>query len=185
MNFRGIIAFVILLAALAFSRQFLDRSPVSDEPGQAVDRAVAGYYLTDAILEQSDNQGKPLYRLQAGRIEQFPNSKLVRLSMVRVSYPGSEQNQGWELSANEGEIMDDGRKIVLRDNVQAREKGENAMRLIRTSKLVFDPVNSIASTDADVIVELAGYRLTATGMIANLKANTVELQSVVNAHFEP
>ena len=81
--------------------------------------------------------------------------------------------------------MDDGRKIVLRDNVQAREKGENAMRLIRTSKLIFDPVNSIASTDADVIVELAGYRLTATGMIANLKANTVELQSVVNAHFEP
>ena len=81
--------------------------------------------------------------------------------------------------------MGDGHKIVLRDNVQAREKGENAMRLIRTSELVFDPVNSTASTDADVIVELAGYRLTATGMTADLKANTVELQSAVDAHFEP
>ena len=185
MNFRGIIAFVILLAALAVSRQFLDRSPVSDEPEQSAARAVAGYYLTDAILVQSDSLGKPLYRLQADRIEQFPNSKLVRLSMVRVSHPGSEQNQGWELTANEGEIMDDGRKIVLRDNVQARQKGEKAMSLIRTSELVFDPVKAIASTDAEVIVELAGYRLTATGMVVDLKANTVELQSAINAHFEP
>ncbi len=185
MNIRGIIAFVILLAALAFSRQFFDRSPDSDEPEQSVARAVAGYYLTDAILEQSDSQGKPLYRLRAGRIEQFPNSNLVRLSMVQVSSPGNGQNQGWNLSANEGEIMGDGGKIVLRHNVQAREKGVNAMRLIRTSELVFDPVNSTASTDADVIVELDGYRLTATGMTADLKANTVELQSAVNAHFEP
>ena len=185
MNLRGIIVFVILLAALAFSRQFLDRSPDSAEPEPSAAQAVAGYYLTDAILEQSDSRGKPLYRLQAVRIEQFPNSKLVRLSMVRVSYPGSEPDQGWELSANEGEIMDDGRKIVLRDNVQAHQKGANSMRLIRTSELVFDPVNSIASTDADVIVELAGYRMTATGMTADLKANTVELRSAVNAHFEP
>ena len=81
--------------------------------------------------------------------------------------------------------MDDGRKIVLRDNVQAHEKGENTMRLIRTSELVFDAVNSIASTDADVVVELAGYRMMATGMTADLKANTVELQSAVNARFEP
>ena len=185
MNFRGIIAFVILLAALAFSRQFFDRSADFDETEQSVARVASGYYLTDAILEQSDSRGKPLYRLQAGRIEQFPNNNLVRLSMVQVSYPGNERNQGWELSANEGEIMGDGHKIVLRDNVQAREKGENAMRLIRTSELVFDPVNSIASTDADVIVELDGYRLTATGMTANLKTNTVKLQSAVNAHFEP
>ncbi|MCH8931055.1 MAG: LPS export ABC transporter periplasmic protein LptC, partial [Proteobacteria bacterium] len=80
MNFRGIIAFVILLVALALSRQFLDRSPDSAEPEQSAARAVAGYYLTDAILVQSDSLGKPLYRLQADRIEQFPNSKLVRLS---------------------------------------------------------------------------------------------------------
>ena len=174
-----------MLAALAFSRQFFDRSPDSGEPEQSGEHAVAGYYLTDAILEQSDSQGKPLYRLRAGRIEQFPNSNLVRLSMVRVSYPGNGQNQGWDLSANEGEIMGDGRKIVLRDNVQAHEKGEKAMRLIRTSELVFDAANSIASTDADVIVELDGYRLTATGMTVDLQANTVKLQSAVDAHFEP
>ena len=185
MNFRGIIAFVILLAALAFSHRFFVHTPDSGAPEQSASRAVEGYYLTDAILEQSDNQGKPLYRLQADRIEQFPNSNLVRLSMVRISYPGGEQNQGWDLSANEGEIRGDGRKIVLRDNVQALERGDNVMRLIRTSELIFDPVNSIASTDADVIVELDGYRLTATGMTADLKAHTVELQSTVNAHFEP
>ncbi len=185
MNLRGLIVFVILLAALAFSRQFFSRTPAFDEPEQSRARAVEGYYLTKAILEQSDQQGKPLYRLQAERIEQFPNSDLVRLSMVRVNYPGSDQGLGWDLSANEGEIMGEGRKIVLRNNVQALEKGDGAMRLIKTSKLIFDPVNSIASTDADVIVELDGYRLSATGMIADLKAHTVELQSTVNAHFEP
>jgi lipopolysaccharide export system protein LptC len=184
-NFKGIITFVILLGALVFSRQFFSRAPAFDKPEQSRDRAVAGYYLTNAILEQSDQSGKPLYRLQAERIEQFPNSDLVRLSMVRVNYPGNGPGQGWDLSANEGEIMGAGRKIVLRNNVQALERGGNARRLIKTSVLIFDPVKSIASTDADVILELDGYSLSATGLIADLKAHTVELQSTVNARFEP
>jgi LPS export ABC transporter protein LptC len=184
-NFKGILTIVILLGALAFSRQFFTRSPTSDAPEPSLARAVEGYYLTDAILEQSDQRGKTLYRLQADRIEQFPNSDLVRLSMVRVNYTGNGQDQGWDLSANEGEIMGEGRKIVLRNNVQALERGGNTRRLIKTSELVFDPVRSIASTDADVILELDGYRLYATGMTADLKAHTVELQSTVNARFEP
>lgn len=185
MSFKGIVTFVILLGALAISRQFFTPSPASDAPEPSLAHAVEGYYLTDAILEQSDQRGKTLYRLQADRIEQFPNSDLVRLSMVRVNYAGSEQDQGWDLSANEGEIMGEGRKIVLRNNVQALEIGGNARRLIKTSELVFDPVRSIASTDADVILELDGYSLSATGMTADLKAHTVELQSTVNARFEP
>ncbi|MCZ6560204.1 MAG: LPS export ABC transporter periplasmic protein LptC [Gammaproteobacteria bacterium] len=185
MNFKGIIIFVILLGALAFSRQFFSRTPAFEKPEQSRDRVVAGYYLTNAILEQRDQRGKPLYRLQAERIEQFPNSDLVRLSMVRINYPGSGQDLGWDLSADEGEIMAEGRKIVLRKNVRALERGENARRLIKTSVLIFDPVKSIASTDADVIFELDGYSLSATGMTADLKAHTVELQSTVNARFEP
>ncbi|MFB3078839.1 MAG: LPS export ABC transporter periplasmic protein LptC, partial [Lysobacterales bacterium] len=147
---------------------------------QQVLRYKTGFINDQFATDPADKQRSKLLQGQ-----QFPNNNLVRLSMVQVSYPGNERNQGWELSANEGEIMGDGHKIVLRDNVQAHEKGENAMRLIRTSELVFDPVNSIASTDADVIVELDGYRLTATGMTANLQTNTVKLQSAVNAHFEP
>ena len=59
------------------------------------------------------------------------------------------------------------------------------MRLIRTDKLVFDPATSIVRTDAEVIVELDGYQLSATGMVADLKTNKLELQSTINARFEP
>jgi len=185
MNLRGIGAFVILLATLAFSHRFLGHS---NDPGiqeQQDLRTVQGYYLTNAILKQRDALGKPLYDLRADRIEQLPNHDRIRLTTVKVNYPGNEAGKGWDLSANEGDIIGDGRKIILRHNVHALERGENSMRLIRTSELMFDPVRSIASTDADVIVELDGYRLFATGMVADLKANTVKLESAVNARFEP
>ncbi len=185
MSLRGVIAFGLLLAALVFSQRFLTRPQEASSMQVPAPRPVKGYYLRDVVLEQSDSDGKLLYLIRASKIEQLPKRDRIQLSMVRISYPGDEPDQGWDLSADKGEISADGTNIILRENVRAIERGENAMRLIRTDELVFDPATSIARTDAEVIVELDGYQLSATGMVADSKTNKLELQSTINARFEP
>lgn len=179
------IGIVILLGLLALSQYFLSSPTRSARQVRATSGEVESYYVEDAVLDQRDGDGKQLYRLSAERIEDQPRDQTVMLSKVTLRYPGAEAGSGWDLSADRGEISNDGNQIVLRENVRAQELGGNGMRLIKTSVLNLDVPASVVSTSAEVIVEVQGKRLSAVGMTADLKANTVELQSAVNAHFEP
>lgn len=182
---RTIIGIIILMALLVLSQLFLTSPERLPRQAGELEPPVEGYYVDDAVMDQRDVNGNSMYRLKADRIEDLPRDDRVLLTNVEIEYPGGEAGAGWDLTADHGEISLDGQQIMLRDNVRARELGDTGLRLIRTSVLEFDVANSIASTTAEVLVELDGKRLSATGMIADLKASTVELQSTVNAHFEP
>ncbi len=54
-----------------------------------------------------------------------------------------------------------------------------------TDALVITPRDERITTDAPVTLTWSGQRLSAVGMIANLKDETVQLQSKVNGRFTP
>jgi LPS export ABC transporter protein LptC len=56
---------------------------------------------------------------------------------------------------------------------------------IRTQYLEIDPENFTASTDRRVQIRIGARSLTATGMLASLKENQLELKSNVGGKFAP
>lgn len=185
MNLTGIIAVAILIIVLIISQKFIGQVENGTTQDNGSSPLTEGYSLTDAVLDQRNELGQTQYRLYADKIAELPRQDRVILSQVRLSYPAGPNGHGWDISAESGEVSGDGQQVWLRNNVRAEELRPNGMRLIKTSELEFDASQSIASTPAEVIVELDGKTLSATGMVADLKADTVELQSTVSAHIEP
>ena len=64
-------------------------------------------------------------------------------------------------------------------------KTTNAPALSKGNMLAFDTVNEVASTQARVTIDWSGHRLSARGMRADLKGETLRLESKVNGRFLP
>jgi LPS export ABC transporter protein LptC len=56
---------------------------------------------------------------------------------------------------------------------------------IRTEYLELDPERYLAATDERVQIRIGARSLTATGMLASLKENQIELKSNVSGKFVP
>ena len=79
------------------------------------------------------------------------------------------------------------RRIRLIGNVLAisREGFSGQDTEIRTQYLELDPESYIAETDQRVQIRIGARSLTATGMLASLQDNRLELKSNVNGKFVP
>jgi LPS export ABC transporter protein LptC len=91
----------------------------------------------------------------------------------------------WELQANSGNIPADTSIIKLRGNVIAVSRNGRDRTIIRTQRLNIDPETREATTNRKVIVEFNGRKINATGLLANLETNRLELLSNVNGKFVP
>ena len=56
---------------------------------------------------------------------------------------------------------------------------------VETSHLAFDTTKEVASTPARVTIDWSGHRLAALGLRADLRAETLRLESRVNGRFLP
>ena len=76
---------------------------------------------------------------------------------------------------------------VLRGHVRATSSGESDRdeTEIRTQYLELDPERSIAETDERVQIRVGARSLTATGMLASLKEDKIELKSNIRGKIAP
>ena len=78
-------------------------------------------------------------------------------------------------------------RVLLRGHVRATSSqgfSDNDTE-IRTQYLELDPARYIAETDERVQIRIGTRSLTATGMLASLNDNPVELKSNVSGKFVP
>lgn len=91
----------------------------------------------------------------------------------------------WQISADLGKVSED-RTITLSDNVILIGKGENnEITEMRTSKLIYDPAQKLASTDETVTIVSPRGNITATGMIADISERKIRLLSKVKGQHTP
>lgn len=91
----------------------------------------------------------------------------------------------WQISADLGKVSED-RTITLSDNVILIGKGENnEITEMRTSKLIYDPAQKLASTDEAVTIVSPRGNITATGMIADISERKIRLLSKVKGQHTP
>ena len=144
-----------------------------------------GYYLRDARLTGTGDDGQVRYRVSADAVTQMLADGSVALETVVLDYdPGAELP--WHVRADAGRIPPGGKIIELTGNVVAATRdSEHPPATIRTDYLEFDPDSYVAATDRKVTIDYAGSTVHATGMRALLREDRLELRSKVNGHYVP
>lgn len=182
------IARLLLLAALlALSALVLDLHREEDErlgPPGALEPP--RYYLRDATVSEFDRDGALRYELTAARAIEDPDRDLVLLESVAIDYR-RRPDQTWRVTAARGELRRGAAIVELEGDVELTGRGERLPRpaVLRSPRLSLDTEAEVASTDAPVELDFGRHALRARGLRADLKAETLRLESSVNGRFFP
>lgn len=188
MSVRHAVTFAILLIA-AFGSWYLANNSPPDEiirttPGSGND----GFYLRSARFLGTDETGQLLYEIQAEYAEQQANDE-IELKNVRIRYTPTA-GVPWVINADfatVSNIDDTTTHLLLNGNVIviSNEGFSGEATEIRTAALDIDPVNYTAETQSSVQIRIGSHSLNATGMLALLKDNRLQLKSNVSGRFVP
>jgi LPS export ABC transporter protein LptC len=177
---------LILLAAAALGSWYLARSltppEVIETPGSILRD---GFYLRSARLLGTDDAGQLLYEIEAEYAEQL-GAVEVEFQNVQIRYAPAA-DVPWTLNADTAIITDGQPRVRLRGHVTAvSEQGfSGEVTEIRTDYMEFEPDTFLAETDQRVQIRIGARSLTATGMLALLQDNRLQLKSNVSGKFVP
>lgn len=142
-----------------------------------------GYYLRDARLSATGEDGRIRYRIVAADVVQSPGDGSVSMRDVAIDYdPAAEVP--WKLRADRG-VMRSGDKMVrLSGNVVASTRdADSPVATISTDYLELDPGTETATTRSKVVIEYAGSVVHATGLRALLREDRLELLADVRGRY--
>jgi lipopolysaccharide export system protein LptC len=185
MNARNVTTFVVLLI-VASGTWYLARSLRSTEITETKSNgSVEGFYLKSARILGTDIGGQLLYEIEADYVEQKQNNE-VAMQNVQISYT-AESQVPWTINADEATISEDQRFVRLSGHVIAvSEVGfEGQVTEIRAPRMDIEPRTYTAQTDSRVQIRIGSRSLTATGMLALLQDNQLQLRSNVSGKFIP
>ena len=185
MNPRNILLFVVLTAGAIGSWYLARPGKPDEEPRAPYESVYRGYYLESARILGTAENGSLLYEIEADRAEQRAD-KRIEFTDVRIRY-SPESNIPWTVNADEATLRDGSPRIVLRGHVRATSGGgsDEEETEIRTQYLELDPDRFVAETDQRVQIRVGARSLTATGMLASLKDDRIELKSNIRGKIAP
>jgi LPS export ABC transporter protein LptC len=144
-----------------------------------------GFYLKSARILGTDEQGQLLYEIEADFVEQQTSNEIA-MQNVRISYAANSQVP-WIINADAATISEDQSLLRLSGHVIAvsNEGFAGQVTEIRAPQLDIEPTTYKAETDSRVQIRIGSRSLTATGMLALLQDNRLQLRSNVNGKFVP
>ena len=143
-----------------------------------------GYYLKDAVVTQTREDGTLDVRLIANRIEQHSQDDSISMSTVRVNYFQVPQKE-WALSAQRGFVPAHSRIVQLEGDVELRPANADTASFLRTNALAIDTEKNIAySTSSPVAIRFGPHAMTVKSFTADLNSEKIRLESV-NGRFQP
>ncbi len=185
MSPKNFLVFSVLTAG-AIGSWYLARQETPDEiDASQFDSSYRGYYLKSARILGTAESGDLLYEIEADRAEQRSDRR-IDFTDVRIRY-SPDSNIPWTVDADEATLREGSPRVTLRGHVRAvSERGfADTDTEIRTQYLELDPERYLAETDERVQIRIGARSLTATGMLASLDTNRVELKSNVSGKFAP
>lgn len=185
MSARGIVGFAALLV-VAFGSWYMARQLGNTEVIETISGAVPdGYYLKSARILGTGDDGDLLYEIEADYAEQ-QDGQDIAFQNVQIRYSDGA-DVPWVLNADSASISENQDKVILKGHVRAvsSEGFDGKDTEIRTQYLEFEPDAYRAETDARVQIRIGPRSLTATGMLALLQDNRLELKSNVSGKFVP
>ena len=175
-----------LLIAATLGSWYLSRknaTTISGPPDKEYEHR--GYYLKAARILGTGPDGSLLYEIDAVHAEQRSDER-IEFTDVRIVY-SPQSNVPWTVDADMATLHPNQQRILLEGHVRATSKRgfSGSETEIRTQKLELDPYKFIAETDERVQIRIGARSLTASGMLASLNDNRLELKSNVSGKFMP
>ena len=185
MTGRSLLGLLLMLALAtgAWSwKNALQEKTLEPEP---ISADVAGFYIKEGEIVTPRPDGTPLYRLVAERMTHSLGSAEIELYGIHLEY-NHESPQPWLMDAGAGQVKTDWNTIRLSDGVRMtfREENESPAILV-TESMIIETGSHTATTDQQVTLELGEEQLIGTGMLVDLMAGHIQLESKVNGIFEP
>jgi len=186
-----VLAVLVGVAAIAAAWVLLDRQqlmsaiePAVPKPREKV--AVPGYSARHAEIVETGKDGRPMYIVRAETVRQDPNAQSVMLETVRMEMR-DETGQRWTARSDYGQIFQTSEDIQLTGDVlvSGTFKGSKDPAEISTERLSFDTQGEIVRTQSPVTLNWAGRRMQSNGLVANLKDQSLRLESRVHGLFTP
>ena len=177
---------LVVLIVAALGSWYLARSNQPDDvDALPFESGYSGYYLKSARILGTDTDGSLLYEIEAAHAEQMAKDRM-EFTEVRIRY-SPDAEIPWIVHADEATLREGSPRIALRGHVRAVGKSENNDEdtEIRTQYLELDPERFVAETDERVQIRIGARSLTATGMLASLNDNKIELKSNVRGKIAP
>ena len=143
-----------------------------------------GYSATDATVVETGADGLPMYTLQARQVQQDPDSNLVNLSTVHMTFRDASGGQ-WQARSDQAVAQQDSGQIDLTGAVDVSGifSGADQPAHILSNTLHVDTRTDIIRTRSAVTLKWAGYVVDARGLVVNTKNHNVKLESEVHGHF--
>ena len=188
MSVRNVVALIVLLLAAIGSWYVASTLKTTEITQSIASSASDGFYIRSARILGTDDQGQLLYEIEAEFAEQQPSGE-VELHDVRISYSPSAEVP-WTITADLATISNtdpDKTLLQLSGHVVAvsNEGFSGQATELRAPELEIDPNKYMAETDTRVQIRIGSRSLTATGMLALLQDNRLQLKSNVSGKFVP
>lgn len=176
MNWRWIALSALLGAVVIGSGAYMHRGPA---PLLSATAPVGpSYFLSDAVITETQPDGSPGIEVTATRIQQQNDSGTILLEDVRAHYfqvPGKE----WGLTADKGSLPADSRVLQLQGNVDLHPINQPMMMALRTEALALDTEQQVAySVHTPVTFQFGANTMRANSFRADLKNEKLFAQSV-------
>jgi LPS export ABC transporter protein LptC len=154
---------------------------VIENPAAETEGSEPGYTAVGARLLEIGDDGQPLYRLNAERVEQPEPGGDIVVTEPRVVYDPAVGSP-WTLRAARGVLPPDARQAQLDGDVEVKgiPSGSTAMVTIKTTSLHLDVNRQLATSPELVRIDWAGSRLAGRGLRADLKSNDLRLATDVH-----
>ena len=185
MNARTVSTVALLTLIAAGSWYLADSLQGPEEQSRSSSPVREGFYLRAARILGTDDQGRLLYEIEAEFAEQRANN-VIEMQNVRISYSAGVEVP-WTIVADTATLAGPRNRLTLSGHVTAvsNEGFAGQVTEIRTPLLTIDPDDYRAETDSRVQIRIGTRSLTATGMLALLQDNKLQLKSNVSGKFVP
>ena len=185
MNWRNILTIFGLLIIAVGSWYLASGGRQNEITKTVTDAGFGGYYLRSARIFGTDKSGQLVYEIEAEYAQQKDN-KQIELQNVRINY-STGADVPWTITADVAMIGDELDVLRLSGHVVAisNEGFSGQITEIRTPLLDIDPNEYRAETNSRVQIRIGSRSLTATGMLALLQENRLQLKSNVSGKFVP
>jgi LPS export ABC transporter protein LptC len=182
MNWRWISLAALLAALVIGYGALVERNPAPAASNDQAERP--SYYLQDAVITQTQQDGAVSLRLIANRIEQQQHDESIALDGVRVDYFQSPQHE-WLLTAKRGLVPPTFRVVQLFGDVELRPADSQPNAFLRTDAMAIDTQTNVAySLSSPVRLRFGGHAMVVKHFRADLNSEKIRLESV-NGRFEP
>ncbi len=185
MIYRLLILFGLVLAGVAIWLTLLSgqNGPVTAQASRAAGPDL-GYSATDASLVETGADGLPLYTLQAHEVQQDPDSDLINLKTVHMTYRDTAGGQ-WQAQSDRATAQQDSALIDLAGDVDISGTfaGSALPAHILTDRLHVDTRKEIIRTASAPTLIWAGNATDAHCLVVDIKDHNVKLETDVHGHF--